>query len=229
MTYVPPSRNTAGGNYQYGQAKIQLSSDGKKVRVLFKGKDGAITEHVLDKADCPDTVRPGTWVVSMGERLDKLFSLKPVQGAYNAVFYDMVREKGKPPVPQTKIGKSKDGSGSFEYQYFRPLFIIVDGPAKDLVVGYKWGLHYEFDSQVDDSGKEIIGYAKSLSKSTHVQDLHKFLTAVGVWDAGAMPYEANILPTIFKRAKQANKQVQLMIVDGQIDGIVGMPDSEEFE
>lgn len=228
MSYVPPSRNTSGGNYQYGQAKIQISQDGKKVRVLFKNNEGETSEHVLDRADCPETVRPGVWIVSMGEKFDKLFSLRPIQGVFNAVFHDMVREKDKPPVPQTKIGKSKDG-GTFEYQYFRPLFCIVDGPADGLVVGYKWGLHYEFDAQVDDNGREVVGYSKSLSKSTHVQDLHKFLTAVGVWDDGAMPYKPNVLPMVYQRAKKAGKQVQLVVVDGNIDSIVGLPDSESFE
>jgi len=213
--YVPPSKEASDfrGTVR-GKAKVLISPDQKRVKVVMDGGE----QYIFAMEDCPDTVRPGTWIVVMNKAKDRLFRLSPVGGIHTAVFHDIVRQEGNPPIPQTFSGKTRDGR-PFSYLYFRPLFLITEGEAAGLTVGYRWGLHYLFDSFTDDQGREVAGYSAALT-SKHVQELHRFLTAVGVFDDGPLPFKANLLPVIWRRARQANKLVRIAVVDGFIDYIM---------
>lgn len=216
MSYKMPSRPPSSDRI-FGKAKIKFSDD--KVLILFKldKKEGdADTEPIkiaLARSDCPDTVREGMWLVSISKNRDKLYTLRPIEGVFEMHFLDIAREKDKAPVPKM--------NQKFNYLYFNPIFEITSDAAKGLTVGYRFGLHYNFEGIEDENHHMITRYSTPLSpRATNTLKLDEFLNAIGVLDFGPIPYSNNILPDIWHRAKKADKKFQGVIKDGSIDSLI---------
>jgi hypothetical protein len=230
MTYKPP---VAKGNFgTNGQVKIVEVAD-DKVKFMFReqDKDGNFGETLKLKVkveDCHPVALVGTWACNLSSNKDRLYNVRPIQGVFPAHFKEFRAPKDEQPSPKMSSGKPE-----FQHLVFRPLFELTRDDVKGMLVEYQWGLDYNFTLFPDVADGKIAGYSKSLDKSTHTQKLNEFMEACGIWDRGAMKWQENLLPTMQKRALDANKQVLIHVEKGSIKALIPDQSSDfgdrEFE
>jgi hypothetical protein len=197
MAYQPPKIKSGGGTT--GTATIQMSSDGKKVRVTL---DDGEKIYVLAKSDCPEYVQKGNFVVRMSTDGKKMQGCFPANGQFHCKVSKFVAMKDKAPAPKTFNGKD------WSYEFFTVLLVITEGACKGMEIPYN--LRYHF-GDVDG----YTGYTHTQSKYTPL--LERFCSVTGVWNKGAITYTDNVLPVLEKRILRAANEFRVEMVDGWVD------------
>jgi len=226
MAYKPPA---AKGNFgTNGQVKIVEVADGK-VKFMFREQDkdgnfGETLKLLVKVEDCHPVALVGTWACNLSSNKDRLYNVRPIQGVFPAHFKEFRAPKDEQPLPKMSSGKIE-----FQHLIFRPLFELTRDDVKGMLVEYQWGLDYNFTEFDDAEGNKIVGYSKSLDKSTHTQKLNEFMESVGIWDRGAMKWQENLLPIMQRRALDANKKLLVHIKNGNIENLIPDMSNETFE
>jgi hypothetical protein len=211
MAYKMKSKSTGGVKGKKGLAKVILSTDETKVKVIFKDEPNA--PIVLDRENCPDCVKNGKWFVSLNSSEDTMFGIYPEKGTFEVKVKNFPGGEDGIPEPKLKFVSFKDNSGkdnSYEYEYFMVVAEIVNNPSFE---GMEVPLmfRYNFDEIVED-GEKVVAYSKPRSKYT--SDLADFFDATGVLDFGAIRYSDNILPEVQKRILQNDRSFMITFRDG---------------
>lgn len=223
MAYKPKVISSGGGGI-YGNAKIFMSPDKKKVKVVIQDKDGKESKFVLSASDCPKVVRSGEFSVALSKDGKKMYSLYPLDGMFTGKFVRIQAREGEVPVPQS----FQSSEGGWGYLHWTPI-VVITSPKEfaGMEVPFR-RMRYHFDA-VDEEirGKtyQVVGINHQQSKYTAI--LVDFLDATGVWDNGPMKFSANILPDLQKRMSQADKSFQFVLKDGWVSTVFSMEQPEE--
>lgn len=221
---VAEKRNT-------GLAKVELHPSKPLVKVTLKVVDKEGTEEIkkftLNKEDCPDYIRAGTFLVSMSADGKKMYSMRPSAGVFKFKVKDFVAPKDKEPVPQTKTSQGKGGSGAFSYQTFMVNFEIVDGENKGMVVPGSFS--YNFQEGKDEVlGKGIQSVAEiSHPTSKFTATLIELLEVTGVMKK-QIPWKENLLPLLQKMMLKEDRIFSGSVKKGWIDSLFA-DESVDFE
>lgn len=189
------------------------------VRVAFESDPENVYEVPLDKA--PEMIKNGKWMVSMGGKHDRIFSISPISGMFKMRFREFSHAQGQIPAPihRTSTFTNQDGStGVSEYDAFTALFEIIEGPNKGMIVAAF--LRYNF-SEVDG----FVAFTKP--KSRYTKELGDVMDACGAFDKGPMKYSENILPALQSRLQAANYPLAVIMKDGFIDSMTRLEIHEE--
>lgn len=221
MTYKPTMLKSSFKRGPSGIATVEISPDKKKVRVTFKEEGD---KYVLNKSDCPETIRKGTWFVTLTEDKNKILNLRPANGVFTAKVLKFPAPENEPPTPRTKIG------ADWNYQYFIVIVTLLNPEVKGMEVPVM--LRYHF-GQAEEDEKTVVAF--SHPKSKYTPQLIEFCDVTGVWAKGMMPYKDNILPMLEKRILHEAKTFQVVIKNGyadsfmETDGVVPQAEDESEE
>lgn len=225
MAYKPPVQKSAGRGPK-GKAKVEVKNDKVRVHLQEIGKDGEIISHepfVLDKENCPESVRPGIWFVGMSEDMTKMYQIHPYSGMFEGHVKGFSAAKDKTPSPKVIPGKFGD------YAVFYTLIEIDSPEANGMVLSYQLPYNFiEMEQEVKSEVKKVVGF--SHPKSAFTVNLIEFLDTVGAWERGPMAYSDNILPKLEKRILEQAKHFKFVVKNGYIDTIYDaseLPESEE--
>jgi len=210
MVYKMKTKTSGGGKGHRGLAKVILSSDGTKVKVIFK--DEPNLPVILDRENCPDYVKNGVWYTTISSSEDTMFGMYPEKGTFEVKVKEFPGGEDGIPEPKLKqVSFIKDGKdNSYEYEYFMVIGKIVNHPSfVDMEVPLMF--RYNFDEIIDD-GEKVAAYSKPRSKYTN--ELVDFFEATGVLEFGAIKYSDNILPEVQKRILQNDRTFMVTFRDG---------------
>jgi len=229
MVYRPPVKKSEFDGPS-GAAKVALNGNKTKAKVTFNESGDS---YVISVKDCSDEVkgyiRSGEFIVKMSKDKDKLYSMSPINGLFEGKAVKFSSKKDQPPAPMTKTATNKDGQ-TYSYQFFVVMVQIVSGDYTGmqipLFLRYNFG---EEQQEVKGNIKTVTGYNKSLDKSKHTAFLDEFLTIVGAWDFGPLPYSDNILPSLEKRILRKAKVFNLLMKKGYIDNFYEKSQIQEPE
>jgi hypothetical protein len=210
IMYKMKTKSSGGGSAHRGLAKVVVSTDNTKVKVIFK--DEPSLPIILDRSDCPENVQNGKWFVTLSSAEDIMFNLYPDKGTFEVRVKEFISGEDGIPEPRLKhVSFMKDGKeNSYDYEYFMVIGEIVNSPSAN---GMEIPLmfRYHFDS-IKEDGVDVTCYSKPRSKYTN--DLIDFFVATGVLDFGAIKYSDNILPEVEKRVLQNNRTFAVTLRDG---------------
>ena len=230
MTYKPGITKTKRGPRGIGQ--IQINKAKTKVKITLLDDEDKKHIYTLDIDDCPTYVKPGEFSVSLNSDHDKLYGMYPANGMVKVKLNRFLSEEDKPPSPRTQEVPKRGEYNAYSYEYFTVLLEIVDKKYKEMLVPLR--LRYHFTGGLEEiKGKEknVVMYDKPASKYT--QMVIDFCDATGVWDTGAMPWKANILPMMQKRIVSADKEFPIVLKDGWVNTIFSdleyEPDEETLD
>lgn len=228
MAYKPKQIKSTYG--PQGVAKVALSADKKKVRVIFKDEEGDTKPIDLTADNCPDYVQKGTFNVRLSSDKKKMYSMTPLNGVYKSSGSHVTIRHAKDEKPAPK-------ADNFNNLCFNVDVEITAGPCKGMTASYSYsGLHYNF-LPVEEDGKSVVGIK---GKGSYTKALIEFCDCLGVWDKGAIAWSDNILPIIQKRIIAVDREFQFIIKTEEkttksgdtmtltyIDGILPADDDDE--
>jgi hypothetical protein len=175
-----------------GVAKVEIK--GVKVRVSLKPETEGekVTSYVLEKENCPETVREGTFIVNLAGDGKKMHSIRPINGVDKFKVKEFMAQKDKEPAPKTHEGKFGP------YQTFAVTFEIVEGPRAGMTVpgSYPFDFVQDHDDVPGKGVQEVLGVKKK-SKSPGNDRLWELLDVSGA-GKHQVPYKENPLPTLQK-------------------------------
>jgi hypothetical protein len=207
MSYKPQTKKGEGlfGGPK-GIAKLQLNKDGSKVKFTLDGKEYVISEF-------PEYIKEaGDYFVRLSNDADEILSAHPANGMFKVKVNRFPAPEGEEPAPKTREANWE--GKAYSYQYFVVLLDVLD-PAKYKGIQIPLTLRYHFDAITEEVGEkevDVVGYAHPKSKYTNL--LMDFCDATGVWNKGAMPYKANVLPMLAKRIANEDKTFSIVVKDG---------------
>lgn len=219
MTYKP--QVLASGGFIRGVGKVAISSGKTKVRVTILNDDKPNDEYTLLASDCPEYVKPGTFSVTLSSDGKKMMSCYPMNGVFTGRVQKFTGGgQNNSPAPKT--------NSSYNYQYFVTLNEITDGKYKGMVCPFILRYHFEPTTEkVDGKPRKVVAIGHEKSKYTEV--LMDYCLATGVWDAGPMPFKANVLPMLEKRILRAKKTFSWVMKNGFVSSIMFDDDMPEIE
>ena len=159
--WKPKKKTVATGYGPRGQAKVLLSKSGKTVRVIFE--DEELGQADVARKNCPDNIQTGNWIVSLGAKRDKVYSIRPIKGVFLGKFKTFTSEKEKPPAPKMD---------RWDRISFTTILIIMEGKEKGMEVPLT--LPYWFYEDQDDEGRSVLGleyHPKSTKNMALLEDL----------------------------------------------------------
>lgn len=224
--YRPPvSKGSFGVN---GRVKIVDISDGRAKVAFFAADDkGMYTPEPTDKlyineVDIFPVARVGQWMGRLSDKKDKLFDLRPVSGVYEGMFKEFLAKKDM--LPEVYRRTTQYGV----QETFRPLFILTADNVAGMIVGYQWGLTYNFKEfpNPEEGKPSIVGYSKNYEKSPATRVLDDFMCKTGAWDKGAMVWQENLLPKIQRRITDIGRHVLIHIENGYIESLITLQDNK---
>jgi len=207
--YQPPEKQS-DFEVVRGEARVQINQEKQKVRVTFKDPSIVSNPIVLPLSNCQCTpMYEGMFMVTMSKDLEKLYSIRPINGVFKVTTFRFVKDANDVPVIKQHP--------KWDYQYFTVMLQIVDGNYKGLEIPYT--LHYNFGEFVDLEGNHVVAYTKVGANSKHTPRLREYLTFAGAWEEGALAYKDNVLPDLETRILKARKTFNVIVKDGWIDSI----------
>lgn len=224
--YRPPvSKGSFGVS---GRVKIVDISDGRAKVAFFAADDkGMYTPEPTDKIYIDEVnifpvARTGQWMGRLSDKKDKLFDLRPVSGVYEGVYKEFVAKKDTLPEPYKMTTQFGD-----KY-IFRPLFVLTAKEVEGMIVGYQWGLAYNFKEfpNPEEGKPSVAGYSKNYEKSPPTRMLDDFMCKTGAWDKGAMAWQENLLPKIHRRLVEVNRHVLIHVENGYIESLITLQDNK---
>ncbi len=187
-----------------GKATVKESKDGGKFQIVFE--DGE--KYVVTKADCPDAMQAGNWVVTMNGD-GGVMGLRPYGVICKAKFSHFVTDENDIPTPKQYEGKFGP------YHAFIALVTLGEeykGMMQPLFLVYKFA-EYEGNTVIQGGG-------------AWVDRLQAFLEACGIMDQD-IPFEDNLLPTLQKMILVENRVFALSIkIDGFVDSVTELTKQE---
>jgi hypothetical protein len=187
---------------------IQMKKDKPGlVRIVFEDE----TARILKRDDCPENVRPGTFMVRLDEAKTKMYNLYPANGMFEFTVDSFVSEKDQEPKPKTTV------NAQWNYQYFVVLLKITKGDFAGMKVPYL--LRYHFGEYIDPtSGEGVVGLTHLRSKYT--PQLEEFLEVTKSMEK-PIKYVDNVLPILQKRALAAATTFKGVVKGGYINTLYG--------
>lgn len=222
MGYKPQTVKSDFGGPS-GKANIKVQRDENKTIIRVKVSfDETGDSFIIPASDCSEEVRSylqsGEFNVRLGKDGKSITSISPWSGMYKVHTKKFVAQRDKPPVPQTRTG-TNEGGQKWSYQYFVPLLEVVEGECKGMQIPYF--LRYFFDGVMEDvpgKGKVLVA-ALAHPKSPYYGQLAEYCEVSGVWEAGPMPMEDNLLPRMEKRILRQDRIFTVIIKKGFVDNI----------
>lgn len=203
----------SSGSTVNGIAKIELHPKEPKVKITFKPEEGEKPKsYVVEKENCPDYIRNGTFMVSMAENGKKVYGVRPINAVVKLKFKEFPAKKDSEPAPKTHNGKFG------AYQTFSAVFEIVDGEFKGMEV--PGSFPYDFvmtEEEIQGKMHEVIN-AKKKKDSKNNDRLWDFLQVTGL-ATKTMPWKENVLPTLQKYILRDGKVFSGAIREGWIDSL----------
>ena len=213
MGYKPKTLKSDYVRGPSGVAKIALSPDKKKAKVVFKEDDKTVIV-----SEFPKETKPGNWFVSLDKDEKKIVGIRPSSGVFTATVQKFTAKEGEQPAPQTKIGPD------WNYQFFIVLLELVTPEVKGMIVPVM--LRYHFGEAMEDE-KSVVAFSHPKSKYTPL--LAEFCDVTGVWTRGAMAYKDNVLPMLEKRILREDKKFQVVMKNGYADSFLELDAPVEEE
>lgn len=206
------------GRGKNGVADVRVLE--KKIQIRFKGETDPIS---LSRADAPDYVRAGKFIVGLNQEMSEIVAFRPINAMVTCKFDRLVSKEDEPPAPIQKpagTGHRKDGT-TFPikpYMAFMALLTIT-GPKEYAGMQIPLFLHYLF---VDDGeGSTML---KGAGKNADL--LEEFLESAGVLD-DALPFTDNVLPKLQRRILAKGKEFMVILKGGWVDSFAELPVTEQ--
>lgn len=207
MAYKPPVVSSGGYSRKTVKAKVILSKDKSKVKIVSEG--GA--EIIFPIGKVPPYVKNierGTFIVTMAEDNSEVIGVRPVSGVYKVGVERFAGDPERPPAPRI--------NPKWNNQYFVVILTITEGNYVGMQIPFS--LAYNFAPYTNPDGIDEVAYTKPQSKGTKLLD--EFLTATGCWEDGPIPYSDNVLPEIAKRILTKRKEFNVVLKDGWVETII---------